>query len=216
MSLPPSLRNRVLAEAAATPSPTRREHRARRAVVTGLGLATTAALFLATGRYLRGHRPIELVVFSVATSLAGAAMLTYVTARGRSMLGRPRSVLFAASSLVAVALALFVFVGAVAFPAPLSPEDVRPLTHLACAALTVLQGAPLLVTLLVVRRGTDPVFPAVSGAALGMTAAAWAATMAYVRCPHAAAVHCTLAHVLPSLLFVAAGAVVGRALLKIR
>jgi hypothetical protein len=78
------------------------------------------------------------------------------------------------------------------------------------------QGALPLVALLAPRRGTDPVHPAVTGAALGMTAGAWTAMMAYLRCPHPSAFHCIAAHVAPTLLLTVAGALLGHALLRVR
>jgi hypothetical protein len=78
-----------------------------------------------------------------------------------------------------------------------------------------LQGALPLLALIVPRRGTDPVHPVFTGAALGMTAGAWTAMMAYLRCPHAVSLHCIVAHVVPMLVFAFVGALLGRALLKI-
>jgi hypothetical protein len=40
--------------------------------------------------------------------------------------------------------------------------------------------------------------------------------MAYLRCPHAAASHCVLAHVAPTLLLTALGALLGATLLRVR
>src|SRR5262249_42889525 len=95
-------------------------------------------------------------------------------------------------------------------------HDVEPKTHLACGAITVAQGVMLLVALVLPRRGTDPVHPAITGAALGMTAGAWTSMMAYLRCPHPAVFHCVLAHVIPTLALALGGAFLGHLLLKIR
>jgi hypothetical protein len=40
--------------------------------------------------------------------------------------------------------------------------------------------------------------------------------MAYLRCPHAAAMHCLVAHVVPTLILTALGAVLGFFLLRVR
>ena len=215
-SLPADLRARVLAEAARAPSSTRREHRTRVAIVTGAGVLAAAAFFFATGGLWRGSRPVELVAFTAGFGLVAALVLTRVSAgRPRSMLGRPRHLLLLPCVLAAPLLALVALAAAGLWPEP-AAEDVASTSHLACALLTIVQGALPLAALVVPRRGTDPVHPAITGAALGMTAGAWTATMAYLRCPHAAATHCIAAHVVPTLVLTAAGALFGRAVLKIR
>ena len=52
--------------------------------------------------------------------------------------------------------------------------------------------------------------------ALGMTAGAWTVVMASLRCPHAAAMHCVVAHVVPTLILTALGAMLGWLLLRVR
>ena len=51
---------------------------------------------------------------------------------------------------------------------------------------------------------------------LGMTAGAWTVVMAYLRCPHAAPMHCIVAHVVPTLILTALGAVLGWLLLRVK
>jgi hypothetical protein len=133
----------------------------------------------------------------------------------RSMLGPPRDVLLVACVLAAPTLALVALAAAACSPVP-ATEDVSWRIHLACGGLTMLEGILPLVVLLMPRLGSDPVHPTVTGAALGMTAGSWTAMMAYLRCPHAAAFHCIFAHVLPTIAFMAVGAILGRAFLKIR
>ncbi len=90
------------------------------------------------------------------------------------------------------------------------------MADMACAAMTLVQGALPLAALVIPRRGTNPVHPVVSGAALGMTAGAWTAMMAYLRCAHSGALHCILAHVVPTLVLTAIGALLGWLLLRVR
>jgi hypothetical protein len=131
------------------------------------------------------------------------------------MLGRPRGVLLAAVVASAPLLAIVAVLAAAMWPEP-AAEHVEGGVHLACGAMSVLQGALPLVALMLPRRGSDPVHPAVTGAALGMTAGAWTVVMAYLRCPHAAAMHCVLAHVVPTLILTALGAVLGWVFLRVR
>jgi len=210
------LRARVLAEAARTPSPTRSEHRRRVILLAAIGAVATVTLFVGLGGMSPGTRPVEMIAFTVGFGLVAAAVLTRLSSTApRSMLGRPRGVLLTAVVLTAPVLAVLAFCATLAWPES-AAEHVDASTDLACGALTVLQGALPLIALLLPRRGTDPVHPAVTGAALGMTAGAWTVVMAYLRCPHAAAMHCILAHVVPTLVLTALGAVLGWLLLRVR
>jgi hypothetical protein len=211
------LRARVLAEVARSPSPTRADHKRRILLVTVIGAIATVGLFAATGGMAPGTRPVEMIAFTVAFGLVAAAVLTRLSSGSSgSMLGRPRTQLLTAVVLTAPALAVVALCATLAWPEPAIGEHVSSATHLSCGALSVLQGALPLVVLLVPRRGSDPVHPAITGAALGMTAGAWSVVMAYLRCPHAAAMHCILAHVVPTLILTALGAVLGWVLLRVR
>ena len=210
------LRARVLAEAARAPAPTRREHRTKIAIIAAASVIATMGLFFATGGLFRGARPMELVAFTAGFGLVAALVLTRVSGRvSGSMLGRPRQVLLLGCVLAAPVLAIVACAAGALWPEH-AAEQVPSHAHLGCGLLTIVQGALPLAALLVPRRGSDPVHPALTGAALGMTAGAWTAMMAYLRCPHAAVLHCVGAHVVPTLVLTAAGALLGRALLKIR
>ena len=215
-TLSPDLRARILAEAARAPAPTRREQETRLAMLAAGGVIATLGLFFATGGLWRGARPLELVAFTAGFGLSAAVVLTRVSGRVRgSMFGRPRQVLLLGCVLGAPVLAIVALAAGALWPEH-AAEPVPGGAHLGCSLLTMLQGALPLAALLVARRGSDPVHPALTGAALGMTAGAWTAMMAYLRCPHAAVLHCVVAHVSPTLVLTAAGALLGRVLLKIR
>jgi hypothetical protein len=215
---PPSgeLRARILAEVACIPAPTRPEHERRILLLATFGALATTSLFFVMGGFARGARPTELVVFTASFGLVGALVLTRVSAGVTgSMLGRPRQVLLLACIGLAPVLAIVALLAAVWWPESAS-EAVPTRAHLACGLITIVQGVLPLVALVVPRRGSDPVHPAITGAALGMTAGAWTAMMAYLRCPHAEAFHCIVAHVIPTLVLTAVGALLGRAFLKLR
>jgi hypothetical protein len=210
------LRARVLAQVKTEASPDRDAYRRRVGIISGVGAVATTALFFAMGGFAPGTRPVELVAFTAGLALFAAAVLTRISSgRAQSMLGRPRSVLVTACVVAAPALALVALVAAMCWPGPAS-EETTSHAHLACAAMTLAQGSLPLVALLVPRRGSDPVHPAITGAALGMTAGAWTAMMAYLRCPHAAAIHCIIAHVGPTLVLTALGALLGWVLLRVK
>jgi hypothetical protein len=210
------LRERVLLAAKKAPALTRAQFRARVGAIAVVGALATTSVFFAMGGFAQGTRPMELVCFTAGVGLFAAIVLTRLSAnRGSSMLGRPRSWLVTACVVSAPILAIVAFVSAQIWPEHAS-EEVSGEIHIRCALATITQGALPLIALLVPKRGGDPVHPMVTGAALGMTAGAWTAMMAYLRCPHAAALHCIVAHVVPTLVLTALGAVLGRVLLRVR
>lgn len=209
----PDLRARVLAELSREPSPTRAEHRSRSRRIAVGGVALTLAVFFGLGGVLRGSRPLALLALSVGTALLAALGLTRLAAGApRSMLGRPRAVLAIACLATGPLLALVPLVADALWPA----ADPVPLhAHLACTVLTLGEGLLPLALFLVLRAGSEPVAPALSGAALGIAAGAWATTMAYLRCPHLGLVHMTLAHVAPCIVLAALGGALGARLLRL-
>jgi hypothetical protein len=210
------LRARVLAEAARTPSPTRAAYKRRVMILAAIGALATASLFVAMGGMAPGTRPVEMIGFTAGFGLVAAAILMRLSSTGRgSMLGRPRSVLLTGVVVTAPLLAVVALCATMAWPAQ-AAEDVPSGAHLACGLMSIAQGILPLLALLLPRRGTDPVHPAVTGAALGMTAGAWTVVMAYLRCPHAAAMHCILAHVVPTLVLTALGALLGWVMLRVK
>ncbi len=210
------LRARVLAEAARTPSPTRAVFKRRVLVIAGIGALATASLFLAMGGMRPGTRPVEMIGFTAGFGLMAAAILTRLSSTGHGpMLGRPRSVLLTAVVVTAPLLALAALGATMAWPES-AVDEAGARATVACGLMSVAQGILPLLALLLPRRGTDPVHPAVTGAALGMTAGAWTAAMAYLRCPHTGAMHCILAHVVPTLVLTAIGAALGWLVLRVK
>jgi hypothetical protein len=211
------LRARILDEVKRTPSPTRASHQLRVGLIVGIGALATVGLFFAMGGFAPGTRPAELIAFTAGSALVAAIVLTRVASGspGGSMLGRPAKVLVTASVIAAPILALGALVAAMCWPTA-AAESVPESANLACAAMTVAQGALPLVILMVPRRGSDPIHPAITGAALGVAAGGWTAMMAYLRCPHAQALHCVLAHVAPTVILSLIGAVLGWVLLRVK
>lgn len=209
------LRARLLEQVKQTPAPTRAEHRKRIAIIAVVGALATTSLFFAMGGFARGARPTELIAFTAGSGLLAAIVMTRVSGLGGSMLGRPRPLLLLACVVAAPVLACAALAATMIWPEH-AAEDVPSHAHVACAAITLAQGALPLLALLLPRRESDPVHPAITGAALGMTAGAWTAMMAYLRCPHVPAAHCIMAHVLPTLLLTVVGALLGRLLLRVR
>lgn len=215
-ALSPALRNRVLEEISRTPAPTRTEYRRFVLQLAAGALVLLAASFLPMGGLVRGNRPDSLIAFTTGCAFVVAAGITLAATRGsRSMLG-PSSRRLAVTALVGAPLwALLTVIAAARFPAAAS-ENASVSADVLCALLTILQGAIPLGAFLLARRGSDPVHPVLTGVALGIAGGAWAVMMAYIRCPHASVAHGIVAHVVPTLLLAAAGALLGRALLVFR
>lgn len=210
------LRSRVLAEVARTPSATRVVHKRRVLLIAAIGALATSSLFIAMGGMAPGTRPVEMIAFTVGFGLLAAAVLTRLSSGERgSMLGRPRSVLLTAVIVMAPLLALVALCATLVWPES-AAEPVAGAANIGCGLMSVAQGALPLIALLIPRRGSDPVHPALTGAALGMTAGAWTVVMAYLRCPHADAMHCIVAHVAPTLVLTALGAGLGWLLLRVK
>lgn len=211
------LRARILAEARRMPSPTRAEHRKRLVGLVAAGVVAASALFFAMGGVKSGTRPLSMVAFTGGFALLAAVVLTRLSGRRPgSMLPRPTPLLVGIAVATAPALALSVVIAATIWPEAALGDAVGARTHAACGMMTLVQGALPLFVLIVPWRHGDPVHPAITGAALGMAAGAWATTMAYLRCPHPDPSHCVIAHVAPTLVLTALGAVLGRALLRMR
>lgn len=210
------LRARVLAEAKKAPSPTRAEHQRRVLLVIVMGTLAAAVVFMAMGGITPGTRPVEMIAFTAGFAMVAALVVGRLASPPKgSMLPRPRSMLVTVCVGAAPLLALAAIAATLAWPAP-AGEPVDERVHLACGAMTFVQGILPLVALFLTRRGIDPVHPVVTGAALGMTAGAWTAMMAYMRCPHAAATHCIVAHVAPTIILTLVGAVLGFLILRPR
>ena len=85
---------------------------------------------------------------------------------------------------------------------------------LRCLRLSLAVAAAPFAALLAVRRGTDPLQPAVTGAVLGMASGAFAWVLVDLWCPVAYMPHLLLGHVLPIALLAIAGALAARALAR--
>jgi hypothetical protein len=222
---PAALRARVLAAAREEAAPTRDEHRGAVRLVLGATIAGTFVLLAALGGFRRGSRSDALVGFVVGAGLTVAAFWSAITgrwwpgrsARARSMLGRPRGqLLFACIALAPLLAVVPLAADSLWSTAQLEAQPPGPRAHIACALLLLLQGSLPLLAFVLVRRGSDPVHPALTGAALGATAGAVASVLAYVRCPHPEAFHCVVAHVLPVVFLTLVGLVAGSALIGLR
>jgi hypothetical protein len=213
--LPPELRDRILTAVDREPVPTRaqRTRGAVLALVIGFGLLLSS---LASHGITRHGRPVGYMVALAAAWLPIAAVATWAgVSRGRSMLGRPLSWLYAVVALTPVALMAAWAVVALFWPSTLFDAS-GPKQHLVCDTATIVLSLGPLLALGRVRRGTDPVTPRWTGAAIGTAAAAWAAIVLHLFCGFTRPFHILVGHVLPVVLVAWVGSVLTARTVAIR
>ncbi len=214
-TLPPDLRSAILEKARTTPSADRASTRRKNVVALVLGVATAATMMAAIGVALNG-RPLPFVVLS-ALGWAAIALVASVIGetRGKTLLGRARVVLVVCALAVAPAIFGWVMGCTIGWP------EVRDLAgtwraHLACLAFTLVLSLGPLVSLAFVRRGTDPVHPRATGAAIGAAAGAWGGVLIDMHCPLVQPLHVAFAHVMPVIMYATLGALLGSRLFGVR
>lgn len=209
------VRARVLEQARRQPSPTRAE-RQRQLRLIGWTVPTVPVLiFLASGGVRAAPRPDHLVLEtslgSAVIALASAAIALW---RRDSMLGWGASRLLSVALVTPIGLLAWKLMVSARLPHMMVEWSERP--GLRCLALSlVLSLAPLL-SLTWMRRGTEPTHPHLTGAAIGTTAGAGTWVLIDLWCPVSYVPHLLLGHVLPLLLIIAAGTVLGGKILAIR
>ena len=206
---PPDLRARVLEAASREPVPSRGDAvgawRRNRGLLFGFGALLSVLLLV--GPNLSG-RPRGYVTAVVVAWLPIAVAATWASVgRGRSMLGRPAHWLLAVIALTPVALmAAWAAVALVWPPALVNAAGTKQ--HVFCdVVLLVLSVGPLL-AFGALRRGSDPVSPRLTGAAIGTAAAAWAAIVHHLLCALTSPFHIMFGHVVPVLAVTMVGTVV--------
>ena len=224
------LRARVLAAAAAQPSPTRAAVKRRNvfmglvATASGIGAFVVFAALMSEGHLLRSggqiapqqyvERPIGLVVATATGALGVAATAMWLALRrGRSMLGRSRRQLLLTAVLIPSSLLAWKLGCSIAFGASMVAWPERPGER--CLVLSLLVATGPLLSLLAIR-GSAPVHPALNGAVVGFAAGACAWVATDLWCPVAFVPHLLLGHVLPLAVLAVAGALLGRAFLQPR
>ena len=179
MSPSPEVKSSLLRQIQAAPSPTRSALRRRAVALLGFTLLCWVAAAWELGLGL--ERPLGyLVVTLVGWALIGAASSLISIAPGK-MLGLPSSYL----RMVVVAAPLLLTVLSLANQLwsglPDQCPGVSPIGARCRDIILGLAGIPLVLELLR-RRGSDPVHPGWAGAALGVSAGAWAGLVISLSC----------------------------------
>jgi hypothetical protein len=199
-----------------TPSLTRQAARTRAWLILPSGTIVAGALYFALhGVEHGGGRPVWFYVACAASWMAvSIASMWGALGRGGARSWRSRSTLLAIAAGTPGLLFAIMFGFAIADPdvTHLHPERLG----LKCFGLTLAAAIFPLVALLYVRRESDPVHPAVTGAALGSACGASAGIMVEMWCPVATSEHVALGHIAPIVVLAALGAGLGMRMLAMR
>ena len=199
-----SLKERVLAAAAAQPSPTRRKGARRGWMLLGLSVVAGIALLEVAGGVAHSRdRPLsETVRLADGWALASAA-LTWLTLRRRAMSSTDPRLLVAATLATPVVLYAWIgrFVGPL--PEPIGPPDWP------CFAFTMAAAATPLASFLYGFRGIEPDRPEILGAAAGAASGAWGGVLALLWCPLTNPWHALIGHAAPITVMTVIGSVLG-------
>jgi len=169
-------------------------------------------LFWVEGGLRATGRPPSLVAWtSLGTSCFVGVGMWFLFTRTRSGHRRGWSVLGLATIAPVVAFVLWRY-GLGHLYELASPWPTRP--GYRCFAMSVATGGILLFALLLAWRRLDPMSPAATGAAFGAGAGLGSALLIDLWCPVSYLPHLLIGHVLPIAFLAAAGAAVGRWMLR--
>jgi hypothetical protein len=196
--------NRTLRERSATRGQLARQH----GIVLGIAFSAPLLTFIALGGIRVAPRPDGLTLQTVLGSAVLAALFAIVgVGRGRSMLGRPRSWLWAQVLLTPVLLFGWRLLIGARYPQMMVEWLDRP--GFRCFTLSVLLACAPLLALIWLRRGSDPIHPRLTAAAVGAAVGAGTWVLVDLWCPVGYVPHLLLGHVLPLLLLIVLSALLG-------
>jgi hypothetical protein len=191
----------------------------RRVSTIALGFVFAVVSLVACSRWLGGPavapRPVGYFALVAAAWAAIAVAASWgAVGRGRSMLGRPTAQRIAIAMVTPMMLIAVAAAGSAVWPQTIDGRSSLE-AHFICAVLTLLFALGPLVAFALVNRGSDPIAPSLTGAALGAAAGAWGAFGIELFCTRATPVHVFLGHVVPVAVLVAVGALLGRRLMGV-
>jgi hypothetical protein len=208
-------RARFVAEAERTPAPTRDRMRLRNAVLIVSAVVVPFGGWLAAGGMRVGPRPLWFVLGTAFGWLLVAAWALWAAlSRQGSMLGPSRRWL----RVVVIGVPIVAFVLMLMWDL-LDPDRLVPWPDRwgkKCLTLTLELGAWPLIALVLARRGSDPVHPGATGAAIGAAVGCATGVLVDLWCPIADPSHVVFGHILPLMVLSLAGVLLGRWLLDLR
>lgn len=215
MKPPAELRSRILSAVAGEPAATRVQIERRRVVMLLSAGVVPLLIFLGFGGLREGPRPAALVL---RTALGGAAIalvaLVVACSRGRSTLGRARAYFLWLVIVTPIALLTWKVAMSVEFTHMMQAWPGR--VGFRCLWLSCLMAVWPLAALVLTRKGTDPLYPALTGAAIGSAIGASIWVLVDLSCPIAYVPHLLLGHALPVLILTFAGAKLGERFIAFR
>jgi hypothetical protein len=209
MTLPSSMKARVLAATREHPSPPRRRRLPTwlPVAIAALGMAVVYALW-GEPRHAEG-RPAEVGAWLLVGLAALAVTVTWLVLPHRRSMLPP-----ATSRLLAVAVGVPVIVGAWLLGWHAAYADPFTRFGLRCFAFTLALAPWPFAALAAAAPRMLPDRPWTLGAALGAAAGAWAAVVVELWCPLADPQHVAIGHVAPLVALAALGALLGPRLLR--
>ncbi len=214
-TLPPELRAHMLERVRARPVPSRAATLRRQVLGVVLGAAVAVVLLAALGFSL-GGRPVTFFVLSGIGWAALALAATWgAVGRGGSMLGRARIALVIVATLTAPAIYAWVMGCTLGWPG-VRATSAPWAANIACLVATTVFSLGPLAGFALVRLRSDPVHPRLTGAAIGAAAGAWGGVLIDMHCGNVHPFHVAFGHVMPVLVYVALGALLGRRLFGVR
>jgi hypothetical protein len=211
------LKDRILAAAAAAPSPSRADaQRTRGFLIAGSALAM-ATVYWIFAMSIFGWQHISRSLILIAGTSMGAAVVAGAAValslgRSRSMLGRSRRWLILVTAFAPLAL----LVWKIGWSAVFGNLDESPRLGYRCLLMSMSMGAVPLLLLALTHRGQDPRHPGLLGAAIGVAVGACAWVLVDLWCPVAGFWHLLRGHVLPILLLGLLGAALGSLVMAVR
>jgi hypothetical protein len=187
----------------------------RNAALLVTGIIVPVVVFLSWGGLRQAPRP-DLLVWQTAGGGAFIALTLCIVAlrRGRSMLGRTAAVLLAVALLAPLVLFAWKLATSSEFEGMTAEWPSR--IGFKCLRLACLTAAWPLVGAIMVRRGTDPTHPRLTGAAIGAAIGSCSWVLVDLWCPVAYVPHLIVGHVFPLVVTTLTGAWLGGRLIALR
>jgi hypothetical protein len=206
-----AIKARVLAAAAAAPSPTRGQARRTTYGIVALSIAAGLVLFELLGGLAQARdRPLVLTVRLADGWALASAAVPWLTIRRASPHVREAGVLALLCAAAPLALLAWMARFHAAYPDEHAVADWPCFVATLAGAVTPLSG------FLWARRGAEPRLPGVMGAAVGLSCGCWSAVLVLLACPHTATGHALAGHLAPLVVTTLLGALAGARLLRMR
>jgi hypothetical protein len=210
--MPSDLKLRVLEARRRTPSMTRSQSRERAIAAAGASaLAMIGVLALAGGPGHAHGRPFAATAAISLGCFAIAVLATWgTTSRTKRMLTRGRALLWLIALGTPVLLAGWLMLWHPSYDDPFERLGTR------CFLLSLATAPWPFAAMVASRKTIDPHHPGLLGAAFGAVSGAWAGLMVVLWCPLAEPGHVARGHMLPFVVLVTAGALLGRRLFGLK